>query len=50
MRAWIDKVGLAPEDVIIVDVKGDLPYAPGVADYIGAGVKNRGNLAGDSVK
>ncbi|MFH1823927.1 MAG: hypothetical protein ABH873_01710, partial [Candidatus Firestonebacteria bacterium] len=29
MKAWIDKVGLAPEDVIIVDVKGDLPYAQG---------------------
>ncbi|MFH1282953.1 MAG: hypothetical protein ABII27_04745, partial [bacterium] len=44
LEAWIDKVGLAPEDVIIVDVKGDLPQAPGAIDYIGANAKNNGNL------
>ncbi|MFH1093983.1 MAG: cysteine peptidase family C39 domain-containing protein, partial [Candidatus Omnitrophota bacterium] len=46
LEAWIDARGLKKEDVLVVDVKGDLPYAPGVADYIGAGVKNRGDLAG----
>ncbi|MDD4202291.1 MAG: interleukin-like EMT inducer domain-containing protein [Candidatus Omnitrophica bacterium] len=28
LEAWIDKVGLSPEDVIVIDVEGDLPFRP----------------------
>jgi hypothetical protein len=45
VEAWIDKMGLKKEDVLIVDIVGDLPYHPtGLLDNIS--VKDLGSPGG----